>query len=208
MRRAPQHTRGRAVHLGAPWVCPYRVAHSASPLRAKQPSTGLPRRRVEVATISGGNERRRYESDTRRSRCMTGAVRGGRLPLRRAEVALRPCGPAHRRSDARARPAPMAAAPPRATDVRPPADPACRHTRASRRGPCRSPRRVARRGAARADPGVLILKPDRLPHRFGKLTRLRLTAGIGSGRPIEHAYGESARPVSELRAIPSSPTHS
>ena len=90
---------------------------------------------------------------------MTGAVRAGRLPSHRAEIALRPHGPAHRRSDARARPAPVAAAPPRATDVRPPADPACRHTRASRRGPSRSPRRVARRRAARADPGILSVKP-------------------------------------------------
>jgi hypothetical protein len=90
---------------------------------------------------------------------MTGAVRGRRLRSHRAEVALRPRGPAHRRSDARARPAPVAAAPPRAADVRPPADPACRHTCASRRGPCHGPRRVARRRAARADPGVLTLKP-------------------------------------------------
>jgi hypothetical protein len=92
-------------------------------------------------------------------RCMTGAVRGRRLPSHRAEGALRPRGPAHRRSDACARPAPVAAASPRATDVRPPAGPACRHTCASRRGPCCTPRRVARGRAARANPGFLTLKP-------------------------------------------------
>jgi hypothetical protein len=95
----------------------------------------------------------------RRSRCTTGAVRGRRLPSHRAEGALRPRGPAHRRSDACARPAPVAAASPRATDVRPPAGPACRHTCASRRGPCCTPRRVARGRAARANPGFLTLKP-------------------------------------------------
>jgi hypothetical protein len=125
----------------------------------------------------------------RRSRCMTGAVRGGRLPSHRAEAALRPRGPAHRRSDARPRPTPVAAALPRATDVRPPADPACRHTCASRRGSCRSPRRIARRRAARADPGVLTLKPGSAAARFGKPTRLRLTRGVGPGQPIARTYG-------------------
>ena len=134
---------------------------------------------------------------------MTGAVRAGRLPSHRAEVALRPRGPAHRRSDARARPAPVAAAPPRATDVRPPADLACRHTRASRRGPRRSPRRVARRRAARADPGVLTLKSG---STAASIRQTDASASHGRRRPrvadrtclwaIAGATGYSARPRS------------
>src|ERR1019366_7209762 len=88
---------------------------------------------------------------------MTGADRGGGLPSPRGHAALRLRGPAHRRSDARARPASLAAAAPLATDVRPSPDPACRHTRASGRGPYRGTRRVIRRRGALADPGVLML---------------------------------------------------
>jgi hypothetical protein len=120
---------------------------------------------------------------------MTGVVRGGRLPSDCAEAALRPRGPAHRRSDARARPAPVAAAQSRAADVPPPADPACRHSCASRRGPCRSPRRVARRRAARADPRVLILKPGSTAASIRQTDASRLTGGVGFGWPIAHACG-------------------
>jgi hypothetical protein len=109
------------------------------------------RRRKAQASCAGRRLTRRL------SRCMTGADRGGGLPSRRAHDALHPRGQAHRRSDARARPAPLAAAPPLATHVRPPADPAYRHPRASRLGPCRSTRRVIRRRAALADRGVLTL---------------------------------------------------
>jgi hypothetical protein len=126
---------------------------------------------------------------------MTGAVRGGRLPSQRAEGALHPRGPAHRRSDARARPAPVAAAAPRVTDVRPPADPACSFSCASRRAPCRSPRRLARRHAARADPGVLTLKPGSTARRFGKPTRLHLTRGVGPGGRSRMVMGEGDRPL-------------
>ena len=131
----------------------------------------------------------------RRSRCMTGAVRGGPLPWHRAEVALRPCGPADRRSNARAWPAPVAAAPPRAADVRPPADPAYRHTCASRRGPCRSHRRVARRRAARADPGVLTLKPGSTAGSIRHLTRLRLTRVVGPDGRSHTLMGDCGSPV-------------
>lgn len=137
--------------------------------------------------IESGSQRRRYEP--RRSRCMTGAVQGGRLPWQRAEAALRARGPARRRSDARAEPASVAAAPPRAAGVRPPADSACRHTRASRRGPCRSPRRVARRRAAGADHGVLILKSGSPAASIGQTHRLRVTRGVSRRWQIARAYG-------------------
>jgi hypothetical protein len=77
------------------------------------------------------------------------------LPADRAEGSVRARGPVHRRSDARARPAPVAAASPRATNVRPPADPACSHGCASRRARCRSPRRLLTRVYHR--PGLVSL---------------------------------------------------
>lgn len=114
----------------------------------------------------------------RLSRCITGADRGGGLPSPCAHGALRSRGPAHRRSDARSRSAPLAAASPLATEVRPATDSACRHSCASRRGPCRRARRVARRRAALADPGDLTLS----------------RGGLRPRRPIARACSDLAVP--------------
>lgn len=113
-------------------------------------------RRTWVALSRKAQARGADENPTQRlSRCITGADRGGGLSSPRAHGALRPRGPARRRSDARSRSAPVAAASPLATEVRPPTDSARGHTCASRRGPCRRGRRVARLRAALADPGDL-----------------------------------------------------
>jgi hypothetical protein len=124
----------------------------------------------------------------RRSRCMTGAARSGRLPSHCAEGALRPRGRAHRRSDVRARSAPVAAAPRRATDVRPPGDPACSQSCASRRARCRSARRLARRHAARADPGVLSSSPER-PRAESADPRVRISREASAPAADRAGYG-------------------
>jgi hypothetical protein len=95
---------------------------------------------------------------------MAGADGRRGLTSSRAHGALLAGGPARRGRDARARPAPLAAAPPRATDVRPPAPPACRQTCAPTCGPRRRARRDARRSGAPTDPGCAMLQaqPDRL----------------------------------------------
>jgi hypothetical protein len=95
---------------------------------------------------------------------MAGADGRGGLTSPRAHGALLAGGPARRGRDARARPAPLAAAPPRATDVRPPAPPAYRQTCAPTPGPRRRARRDARRSGVPTDPGCAMLQaqPDRL----------------------------------------------
>jgi hypothetical protein len=141
---------------------------------------------------------------------MIGAVRGGRLPSHRAEGSLRARGPAHRRSDARARPAPVAAASPRATNVRPPADPACSHSCASRRARCRSPRRLPRRYAVRPDPGVLTLERRwrGLPARCGRRMPPRPPDRLLNRRPTRDQRRRRSgatwrsRPCPETRVSP------
>ena len=125
-------------------------------------------------------------SPTRRLRCcMAGVVRGGGLPSHRAEGAVRPRRPAHRRSDRRARPAPVASASRRATEVCPPAGNTRRHPCSSGRDSCRRPRCVARRRGARTGPGVRTLKPDRLRVELANQRVVRSTAARRG--PITHA---------------------